>query len=987
MARVASGPVIRQLETLFEGGSAAGLSDRQLLERYTALGRDPSGEAAFSTLVARHGPMVLGVCRQILGDVQHAEDAFQAVFLVLAQKARSIRDPDLLGNWLYGVAVRTARCARQQIVRRRRREEHDTMTMTGPRASSRVSAEPTAPPADWAPVDCEQADALHGAVDHLPRAFRLPVVLCYFEGLTLDEAARRLRCPPGTLRSRLARAREKLRTGLARRGVVVPAAALATALAPRPASASISPLLCDSTTRAAIQFAARHAATSGALSASAAALAQEVLDMVLIHKLRVATKVLLALAAFATGAGVLAHSLAMKEKPMKEPAARVTKTLARGTDRPVPEAKSDPATAGRMTVTGRVLGTDGKPAVGAPVDIVGQLRAPEAGTDVERAGFVILGQGTADGDGRLRIEAGRSSSDRFTDLYALAGAARLGSAFGCVELHPDAEQPVAEIHLQPEQVIHGKLVDVNSQPAAGIEVQLHDVYGNSSQLGGGRFDSPGLSRGYVSTAAPKGLHAWPKGVTTDAQGRFTFTGVPRDLHVSLSVGDPRFAQQRFDFDPKDRDAAKEVALALQPATMIEGRVLAADSGQAIPKAVISVRASMGLGGGMVTTKFRADDQGRFQVNPYAGSYFRMRAFPPEGQPYLPLETEFEWTKGAVKKEINLTLPRGVLLRGRVTERRTGRPVAAASVQFFPTKNTRDVIFGFEAIVRSRDDGSFQVSVPAGKGYLMVTGPTLNYVPQEIGGGKLFASGERGGHRFYAHAISAYEVAAGHGAHELNAVLQPGKALKGHVVGPAGETAGDTVILTRQQLDPINCTWKPYNFSHTHDGRFELPGFDPEKAVPAYFLDTDHEWGTVVELSGKQAGEELAVRLQPCGQARARFVGPDGKPIAKFIVWPYIYIMMTPGMVRGKRVDAGSELAADEAFLPNVDRKHHPTGLATDAEGRVTLPDLIPGAPYRISDWSTVNVAGKDIQLRKDFTVKAGETLELGDILVEGPRSQ
>ncbi len=98
---------MRQLESLFEVGSVAGLTDRQLLERYAADGRDPAGEAAFAALVARHGPMVLGVCRRLLGDQHHAEDAFQAVFFVLSQKARSIRDPDLLGNWLYGVAIRT----------------------------------------------------------------------------------------------------------------------------------------------------------------------------------------------------------------------------------------------------------------------------------------------------------------------------------------------------------------------------------------------------------------------------------------------------------------------------------------------------------------------------------------------------------------------------------------------------------------------------------------------------------------------------------------------------------------------------------------------------------------------------------------------------------------------------------------------------------------------------------------------------------------
>src|SRR5262249_53545487 len=123
MANATTTSVARQLESLFDGGSVAGLSDRQLIERFVA-GRDnPAAEAAFAALVARHGPMVLGLCRQLLGDAQHAEDAFQAVFLVLARKARSVRDPDLLGNWLYGVAVRTARKARGRLARIRRNEE------------------------------------------------------------------------------------------------------------------------------------------------------------------------------------------------------------------------------------------------------------------------------------------------------------------------------------------------------------------------------------------------------------------------------------------------------------------------------------------------------------------------------------------------------------------------------------------------------------------------------------------------------------------------------------------------------------------------------------------------------------------------------------------------------------------------------------------------------------------------------------------------
>ena len=125
-------------------------------------------------------------------------------------------------------------------------------------------------------IDREQAEALHREIDRLPGAFRLPVVLCYFEGLSPDEAARRLRWPSGTLRSRLVRARDKLRRGLARRGVVLSTTAMAAVLAPRSASASVSSLLCDSTTRAAIALRGPSRRRRGALR-PAAALAQEVL--------------------------------------------------------------------------------------------------------------------------------------------------------------------------------------------------------------------------------------------------------------------------------------------------------------------------------------------------------------------------------------------------------------------------------------------------------------------------------------------------------------------------------------------------------------------------------------------------------------------------------------------------------------------------------------------------------------------------------------
>ena len=276
--------------------------------------RDAAGEAAFAALVARHGTMVLDLCHQILGDVHHAEDAFQAVFLVLARKARSIRDPDLLANWLYGVALCTARCAKVGLDRRRKKEEADSMRRPGPGSSA--SLEPMVGTAEQPVFDREQAEALHCEIGRLPNSFRLPVVLCYFEGLTLDEAARRLSCPAGTLRSRLARARDKLRRGLTRRGVALPAAALAAALAPRSASASISPQLCEITARAAIGFAAGQSAAP-----LATALALEVLRSMMFHKLKFVSLTLLLLGAVATSAGLLTRASASNDEP-KTPGGR-----------------------------------------------------------------------------------------------------------------------------------------------------------------------------------------------------------------------------------------------------------------------------------------------------------------------------------------------------------------------------------------------------------------------------------------------------------------------------------------------------------------------------------------------------------------------------------------------------------------------------------------------------------------------------------------
>src|SRR6516225_137124 len=175
--------------------------DALLLKRFAA-SRD---EAAFTTLVGRHGPLVLGTCVRVLRDRHAAEDAFQATFLVLARKAGRIKRPGALGPWLYGVATRTALKMRTRQARRRHVERQ---TAVGPSAR---------PECDLVWRDLRPV--LDEAVAGLSERYRLPFILHHLEGATVAEVARRLACPPGTVAARLARAKTKLRSRLARRGV------------------------------------------------------------------------------------------------------------------------------------------------------------------------------------------------------------------------------------------------------------------------------------------------------------------------------------------------------------------------------------------------------------------------------------------------------------------------------------------------------------------------------------------------------------------------------------------------------------------------------------------------------------------------------------------------------------------------------------------------------------------------------------------------
>src|SRR5262245_36810755 len=269
-------------------GDAEGMTDGQLLGWFVTRRE----EAAFEALVRRHGPMVLGVCRRVLHNPHDAEDAFQATFLVLVRKATSVVPRELVGNWLYGVAYRTAMKAKVMSTKRRVKERA---------AADRTEPDPRAD-GSWQDLQPLLDEELSG----LPEKYRVPIVLCDLEGKTHKEAARQLGWPEGTLSTRLVAARRALAKRLARRGVAFSAASLGVALSKQSASASVPGSLLSSTVKTGSVLAAGGTMPAGMVPTKVAALTEGVLKTMLLTKLKAVTVVLAGLAVAAVGLGVLA---------------------------------------------------------------------------------------------------------------------------------------------------------------------------------------------------------------------------------------------------------------------------------------------------------------------------------------------------------------------------------------------------------------------------------------------------------------------------------------------------------------------------------------------------------------------------------------------------------------------------------------------------------------------------------------------------------
>jgi RNA polymerase sigma factor (sigma-70 family) len=899
MATTRADLVLHQVRGLAE----AEAPDTQLLERFSC-GRD---EAAFAALVKRHGPMVLGVCRRVLHDAHSAEDAFQATFLALSRKAGAAGSRGSVGGWLYRVAYRAALRARRRQYLCQAREAH-----RDPRQASDPLAEMTGR---------ELLTVLDQELQKLAEPYRAPLVLCFLEGRSRDEAALELGCSQSTLRRRLEVAKERLRRRLERRGLALPAALLAMGLAAPAVPASLAAAVTRAT---ACQF---------------------LRGVFMTAKARVLGTLLLAAGLLAAGAAALT--------PIRSEALQVPEPQKTPTGNPMP-AKGDDKK--RMSVTGQVLDPTGVPVGGAEVMVLGWPRGPARAAE-NQVRLTVLGRAKSDAGGDFRIDMPRTSSVDFWHVSAVARAPGFGLAIE--EMLPDAQRPRVVLRLQREQVLHGRLVELQGAPAANLLVKVEGI-----SVGGGWQHAP------LGERAP-----WPAAVKTGPDGRFILRGLGPSTNVILGIDEGRFATGRLGVPADHPDRANEAVLTLDPARLLSGRVTYADTGKLAAGAHMLVMTS---GNNFHTT---TDAVGNYRIAVNLATAVHVYAAPAEGQPYLSLKKWEDWPKGAAVHHLDMALPRGLVVTGTVTEAPGGKPVSDADVQFFPQEVDNpeyrpDVACLWHSPALSGPDGRFSIVLPPGPAHLLVNARTPDFIYQRVSFSVLnagqknrggYAAGPEGNAFFgnqqiYSHAIVPLSVRKETPTEPLRIGLCRGVTIRGRLLDAEGKPVAHATMLSRLQLDLWDHVVR--SSAKVGDGRFELRGCDPMANYRVFFLDSAGKQGAVADIAGKQSGSEpLTIRLAPCGAITARLVSEAGEPFRKRQTM--VSLVVTPGTSRGEPRDP----MADEVSLAYAHNRHHTAEPQTDDKCWLTIRGLIPGATYRIQTQTGA----------KDFVAQPGKTMNIGDI--------
>lgn len=984
MASGQIGTALSQIRRLFDGGAVGNFADSQLLERFVSW-RD---EEAFTALVALHGPMVLAVCRRILKDRADLDDAFQATFLILVRKARSVRAERSLGGWLHRVAHRVAAEANREAACRQRRERRAAV-MSRLRGENEASH-------DFEP-------ALYEELARLPDRHRLPLVLCYLEGKTQAEAAAELHWSGATLRRRLAEARDRLRARLTRRGVAAPTALVTTALL-SDARATVPRSCVAATVRAATISGGGRVAISTAVST----LTERVIRSMLMANFKTAATIAATAVAIAWIAASLVHDRALKGAP---PSAAPQQALAQAG--PSTTKTNDEATT-PLAYAGLVIDPEGKPFKGATLYVE---YFTSTGSKFHKG--AVSGR-----DGRFRFEVERSAFDKSRDPnpWTHASVAATADGYGPVWMNASTPQlpgtmgaESLTLRLARDDVpIVGRILDLDGLPVAGATIEPYVLQYRQNREGIHiPWDSNESGPRYMGTnVAIQGL--FPR-VVTDADGRFRLTGIGRDRMVEVSLSGPKIATQSLELEtrpgrmqvldgfgpfrngkkppPRIRYGAT-FTHAAAPDRIIAGVVRERGTDRPIAGATINLRTAADAGGKFRLEGLPMDDEHSFYVAA------------PAQQPYFARQVTIKVKDPSMRVVMaDIELARGILASGQVKEKGSGKPVRGF-VSYFPLKGnlyTEDLFANQFTERRSissptSEDGRFALPIPPGRGVLVIqagTGDNVWYPPARrvapedkalgitsAGDDALLDTVPRPTSLMAYSAYIAVDLAKDSSSIERDIIVDPGRERRGSIVDQEGKALSEVTVFGLRDL--MFESW-----GTKVDRQFTARALTPGHPRRVFFLHEGRKLAGHVDLRADEPAE-VTVRLRPCGALTGRLVDAKGNPIAgsRFrLVYDDAEGIPHVTFPPGRRVLTEAEQKREALANGYDDGKFIIPAEASDARGQFRIEDIVPETTFQLSampvraDKKFGPNGGASIAeatLAKT-SVRPGQTLDLGDV--------
>jgi RNA polymerase sigma factor (sigma-70 family) len=958
MASASPSPLLRSaIRALAE---APGATDRELLDRF-ARSRD---ELAFEALVRRYSSLVLGVGRRVLGK-DDADDVFQATFLLLARKAGTVAWQDCVAGWLHRTALQLAYKARDSAQRRTRHERL---------APARESA---------SPLDQITARELLGVLDEellgLPDRYRAPLVLCYLQGATRDDAARELGCPVATVKTRLERGRDRLHRALQRRGLTLTAALTAAAVLSGPAAAGAP---ARAVVRAACALAAGQPLAE-VVSTRVTRLLDGGLRAMFLSKMRAALTLLAVCGVFSgvtvwvCGAG--ADKPGPKVTPSKPAAA------------PRAEGKVEE---GKLNCAGRVLSPEGKPVGKAKVVFL------RHGND-EGGGYAPVAAASAhtEANGNFRFVVppapeGNGPLHRWGRLLAVAP----GYAPGWVKIDKPEDARGATVRLVKDDVpLEGRVVDLEGRPVAGATVRVMQLQAREGEDLGPWVKELAAKKSFDRTGYPNvridvealGLD---RAVRTDAQGRFRITGLGRerlavlrfsgptieacDVYAMTRAGTtlggiPRVVGGGLRAIGQDEVHPSSFTHVAAPSRPVTGTVTDKETGKPVAGAVVHAWMANSHVRAKLRIETTTDAKGRYRLvglPRVAGR--RVTVAPAVATGYLPAGKDTPGGPDLEAARLDFALARGVVIRGRVTDKATGQPVRAWVKYFTFADNPHLKASGAfrNAIATSPltgPDGTFTLLGLPGRGFVTATVPRVgdystkrtHYLygvgAEEVARlGNLTRAGvvPYFGNVEWTNTLAALDLAPGKREATCDLALDPGTTLKGRIVDPQGKPVTGARIDRMFGPSDVKAVVGPA-------GQFTLSCVDPKRTRTYFFRHEKRKLGAVAMLKGDKV-EGVTVTLQPYGALTGRLVDADGAPLAGY-------------QVHG-RLD-GNQLGFRLGWLGFF----HATA---DKAGRFRAEFL---AGVRVSGPVTTEKGRRTDRWLEKITLQPGKVHDLGDVKV-GP---